>query len=840
MGRVYLGESPGGRQVAVKVVLAEHARSTEFRERFAREIAAAKRVGGFHTAQVVDANPDADPPWMVTAYIEGRPLDVVVRENGPLDGPGLRALAAALAEGLAAIHACGLVHRDLKPTNILMAKDGPRIIDFGVARAANATELTGTGGVVGTPSFMSPEQIDARPVGPESDLFSLGSVLAYAATGRPPFSAPNFSALSHGILAKDPDLETIPGPLQGVIGACLAKDPALRPTAAGLLQIIGDITGPVPGTGPPDCPVGPLPRSVTPPPLAGRDPVTRSRPADRLRPQLQVSPARGSWSLVAADPAGRWIASADGDGTITVWDAASRLPIRSWPARTRVRALAASPGNWLATSGEDKAVRVWDVETGSACGHADGVGGARALALDWPRGLLATGGEDRGVQVWDVTDPREPVVLAEVPASTGATAIAFDVGGAVHFTHSTAALALSWDAAADQWTTVTSDSLPGLGPLRAAAVAAGTRLTAMIDKARGELHLMRGDPAGPQPLAGADAIVAGVAFAGSGLLVMGGTDGALHAWDERRQAMRTVSASADGRITALTATRDGARVAACHEARRVTVYQVANGSLMRLWTVDCGGGLVPAVAGMAFSPDGSVLVTAGSAARVWNAANGTAAGTLPESARGMRAIAFDRSGRRVAAAGADGVVVAWDDTRRLLELTGHKGPVLAIAFGSSPGQLMTAGEDETIRTWDLERGEQVRCLVGPGPGGLGFRARVLAVNPAGAMIAVGCADGSVRLCEPPDWAGAPVLDGHVHGITALCFDAAGRRLATASRDGTARIWAAGSLSAQAVLLPGPDEWAASAPGDGAWRGHGATRGRIWLAAGLARQPLDGT
>ncbi|GAA4325993.1 hypothetical protein GCM10023178_38480 [Actinomadura luteofluorescens] len=156
MGQVFLGASPGARSVAVKVIRAEHAEDARFRRRFAREVEAARKVGGFHTAQVVDADSEADAPWLVTAFIPGPSLREVVAERGPLDPDDVRALAAGLAEGLAAIHACGLVHRDLKPGNVIMAADGPRIIDFGIALATDATVLTSHNVVVGTYAYMSP------------------------------------------------------------------------------------------------------------------------------------------------------------------------------------------------------------------------------------------------------------------------------------------------------------------------------------------------------------------------------------------------------------------------------------------------------------------------------------------------------------------------------------------------------------------------------------------------------------------------------------------------------------------------------------------------------------
>jgi serine/threonine protein kinase len=168
MGQVFLGVSRGGRKVAVKVLRADLVTDVEFRARFAREVAAARTVNGFYTAPVVDADPDASPPWMVTAYIHGPSLAAAVAERGPLSEPEVQDLAAALAEGLAAIHAGGLVHRDLKPANIILAADGPRIIDFGIARAAGTTTMTVKGTIIGTFTYMSPEQVTGLAVGPRA------------------------------------------------------------------------------------------------------------------------------------------------------------------------------------------------------------------------------------------------------------------------------------------------------------------------------------------------------------------------------------------------------------------------------------------------------------------------------------------------------------------------------------------------------------------------------------------------------------------------------------------------------------------------------------------------
>jgi multiple sugar transport system substrate-binding protein len=262
MGQVFLGLSPGGRKVAVKLIHPVHAGDAQFRERFAREIEAAQRVGGFHTAPVVDADPYADPPWMVTAYIEGPSLQEAIRRDGPLPPDRMRALGAGLAEGLAAIHARGLVHRDLKPSNVIMAADGPRIIDFGIARAADATTaITTTGVLIGTLAYMSPEQIRGDPAGPASDVFSLGGVLAFAATGRAPFGSDSTVSIMFRVVNEPPDLASVDDEaLREVIAACLAKSPGDRPAVRAILATLGS-----PGPAPAEPPVHVSPAPAGPP-----------------------------------------------------------------------------------------------------------------------------------------------------------------------------------------------------------------------------------------------------------------------------------------------------------------------------------------------------------------------------------------------------------------------------------------------------------------------------------------------------------------------------------------------------------------------------------------------
>lgn len=233
MGRVYLGRSAGGRTVAVKIVHPHFALDEEFRARFRREVDAARRVGGAWTAPVLDADPGARVPWVATAYAAGPSLSTAVTDGEPLPAHTVRALGAGLAEALAAVHELGLVHRDVKPSNVLLTLDGPLLIDFGIARATDGTaSLTSTGVSIGSPGYMSPEQILGRGVTGAADVFSLGAVLAYAATGRPPFPGDSSAALLYKVVHEEPELRPLDGELRSLTAACLAKDPGARPTPA--------------------------------------------------------------------------------------------------------------------------------------------------------------------------------------------------------------------------------------------------------------------------------------------------------------------------------------------------------------------------------------------------------------------------------------------------------------------------------------------------------------------------------------------------------------------------------------------------------------------------------
>ncbi|EOT04969.1 PQQ-binding-like beta-propeller repeat protein [Streptomyces noursei] len=239
MGVVHLARSSSGLSLAIKVIHADFAQDPEFRGRFRQEVAAARRVSGAFTAPVVDADPDAERPWMATLHIAGPTLAEHVKRNGPLTPGEVRRLGAGLAEALRDIHRAGVVHRDLKPGNVLLAADGPKVIDFGISRPSDSEMRTETGKLIGTPPFMAPEQFQRpREVGPAADVFALGSVLVHAATGRGPFDSESPYLVAYQVVHDEADLSDVPDALVPLIESCLAKDPADRPTPDRLMQLL--------------------------------------------------------------------------------------------------------------------------------------------------------------------------------------------------------------------------------------------------------------------------------------------------------------------------------------------------------------------------------------------------------------------------------------------------------------------------------------------------------------------------------------------------------------------------------------------------------------------------
>ncbi|WP_199748149.1 serine/threonine-protein kinase [Actinomadura sp. WAC 06369] len=311
MGTVYLGRSAAGRAVAVKIVHPEFAADARFRERFRREAELSGTVGGGFTAPVVDAAPDARPPWLATEFVPSVPLRDAVRSGGALPPDAVRRLAAGVAEALVEIHGAGVVHRDLTPANVLLAADGPRVIDFGIARALDAATITSAGTPLGAPGFMSPEQAAGEPIGPPSDVFTFGATLLYAATGREPFGAGTWHEQLLRLRSERPRLDRVAdADLRALIADCMEREPSRRPTAARLAERLA--AGTSPGAAP-----GPAPgAAVWPPGIAAeieRRRAAAERPAvpggGRGRPAragVAVAAVAAALAVVAAVSAAVW------------------------------------------------------------------------------------------------------------------------------------------------------------------------------------------------------------------------------------------------------------------------------------------------------------------------------------------------------------------------------------------------------------------------------------------------------------------------------------------------------------------------------------------------------
>ncbi|GHF63443.1 serine/threonine protein kinase [Streptomyces mashuensis] len=358
MGVVHLARSASGLRLAVKVVHAEHAADPEFRARFRQEVAAARRVSGAFTAPVVDADPDAPRPWMATLHIAGPTLSERVREGGPLSAPEVRRLAAGLAEALRDIHRAGVVHRDLKPSNVLLAEDGPKVIDFGISRSygsRGAEVRTETGKLIGTPPFMAPEQFQRpREVGPAADVFALASVLVHAATGRGPFESESPYIVAYQVVHDEPDLTGVPEDLVPVLRACLAKEPADRPTPDAVMAMLSSLSALSPpaslssasGEHAADLPA-PAPEPPAPERTPAQSPEETPAPASRPRPRLRV---RTRWVVLAG---GSVVVAALVAGAVWALDAVGGLGRE--PLVTRPTAAGSAWRPWEASVAADAA-----------------------------------------------------------------------------------------------------------------------------------------------------------------------------------------------------------------------------------------------------------------------------------------------------------------------------------------------------------------------------------------------------------------------------------------------------------------------------------------------------
>ena len=620
MGVVYLGESPGGRKVAIKVIQPGLAQDPEFRRRFAREVRAAREVGGFHTAQVVAANTDANPPWMATAYIRGPSLAQVIAEQGPRSEADVLKLGAALAEGLAEIHAKGIIHRDLKPGNVILAEDDePRIIDFGIAKSAGDSlgrstdaSLTTPHTIIGTLHYMSPEQLNGdKNLTDRSDIFALGAVLVYAATGRDPFNGFTNTKVGEQIRRGAADLGPLTGNLRGVITACLNTDPKKRPSAKELLDFnfpaaagesatngaSGPVTRADPYVQPLQALAGGSPRAAV-----GEFPVTSTMYVAPRMP-AQPGPSGAPPSPTARRQARReprprrWLVPLAAAGTVAVVGLAGLggvLLLHKHPANgssanvaavTGVLAATLSPAGsvaWSVAFGPDSTLAsgdsngntyLWNTatrkQTSTLTSPADQAG-VFSVAFG-PDGILATGEDHRRTDLWNATG-KLIARLPDPPGSAGVFSLAFGPAGTLAVGDHNGRVYL--------WNTTTRKI--------------STTLT---------------DPASKG--------VGSVAYAPDGTLAVGDSNGSTYLWNTAtRKVTATLTDPASSGVASVAFASNGTVLAAGDSNGSTYLWNTATGEITATLTDPASKG----VASVAFAPNGTVLATGDSngSTYLWN------------------------------------------------------------------------------------------------------------------------------------------------------------------------------------------------------------------------------
>ncbi|MEU8434491.1 serine/threonine-protein kinase [Streptomyces sp. NPDC029216] len=670
MGRVLLGVAPDGRLVAVKVVRSQFVEDDGFRVRFRREVEASRRVSGAYTAAVVDADADAPLPWLASVFVPGPSLSDVVVKTGPLPSFALVRLAAGLAAALGGIHRAGLIHRDLKPSNVLLAADGPRVIDFGIARATDSeggTEITHTGWLVGSPAFMSPEQAEGRELDSSSDVFSLGAVLVQACTGRSPFTSTSAPQTLYNVVHTEPDLAAVPEALRDIVGRCLSKDRALRPTPERIARALG--------------------------PLA---PSVRPWPED-VHALIDEQQATIAGLLGLPEGEGHWVTSGTGTVALTGRTANEDLTTRTaLPVPGRPEPLVPPPGtaDRPANEGadEDPAPR-WRPSRRTILFGALGAGAATAAAV--PIALSRTSGSPTAGGSGTPRPTASASTRPSVPASPSQTAtpsttptadptykvspkwhtmlsdVDFSTDGKFLAVGDRDGAVMLWNSPGLDVATKLGDSaVPGIGnkTLGVKFSPDGSLLASVDDFAtitlwdvasRQKTGTLQGDRIQKQ------AGYTNLAYSPDGKTLAYGANSVMTLWDVQSRSLAATlvnvpvqqpsTSNADGDLLRMAFAQDGRTLITSTFQELLRFWDVRTGKLTA--TVENAG---DGVIGLAVSPDGKVLATASRGeVRVWSVATRKVIETLPFSSKPVCSVEFSPDGALLAATEQYGGVRIW-------------------------------------------------------------------------------------------------------------------------------------------------------------------------------------
>ncbi|MEV8443287.1 serine/threonine-protein kinase [Actinosynnema sp. NPDC051121] len=634
LGRVYLGRTPAGVAVAVKVVHREFAADSGFRARLEREVASTRQVQGLYAVPVVDADLRAERPWLVSAYVAGPSLRHAVVEHGPGSTATVVRLVAELAEALQSLHAVGVVHRDLKPSNVLLTATGSRLTDYGLSHAVEGTSVTRAG----TPAFLAPEYIRGEEVTGAADVFALGLVAYFAVTGRSAFGGGHAHAVTYRIVEQEPDLEGCPEPLRDIVVGCLDKDPRRRPDPVEIIErchaAIPDAghtfaptvtpdaghtaalaAGPAepPFVSPPEPPTAQLTEAVlTRPVIAAPRPPDATGRQGPTRRQLLVA-GIGLAGVVGLGAAGTalWLGKQDdGDENAQPEDTGPfRLAATLAGHTASVNGIAFSPDGALLASMSGEDVRFWDVAGHEQRAVLTGPAKPTFGVAFSPDGSLLATADDRTVWLWDVADRKARTVLS---GHTGEVAdLAFSPDGRLLASAAEDATVRLWEVPSGREVAV----LPGYGTS-----------------------------------------VMSVAFHPAGHLLAACSGQAVLVWDMPDGRRRDVLDAHDGNVWDVAFSPDGATLAAAD----------SGGARVVLWDVEVAGrqnsvlgGHEAPINALAFSPDGRLLATAGEQLKVWDVAGGEQLAALEADDLHLNDVVFSSTGL-LAAAGLDAKVRLWE------------------------------------------------------------------------------------------------------------------------------------------------------------------------------------